>query len=157
MVLEMPVLENGIAGAAVAFVPLALALRVSKTSMRALSAVTRRIPRSFFLVDLLLDFVRRDPRASLAVLDGITFGRIAPPLEERRALRHPTLVIGHKADPIHPFSDADLTAKELSGARLVQAFSIAEWRIRPRRLNAELIAFLDDVWAEPRLVASAVR
>jgi hypothetical protein len=30
------------------------------------------------LLDLLLDFVRRDPTASLAVLDGLTFGRIAP-------------------------------------------------------------------------------
>jgi pimeloyl-ACP methyl ester carboxylesterase len=153
LVLEMPVLEHGLAGAAALFVPLALALRVNFPGMALLSRTMRRIPRSQFLVDLLLDFVRRDPKASLAVLDGITFGRVAPPIAQRRALRHKTLVIGHPADPIHPFSDADTLARELPNARLVQARSIAEWRLSPHRLDDELGAFLDEVWAEPRLRA----
>jgi len=42
------------------------------------SKLTRMIPRTHFLVDILFDFVRRDPAASLAVLDGLTFGRVAP-------------------------------------------------------------------------------
>ena len=92
LVLEMPVLENALPAAAAAFVPLALALRVSQRSMHVVSSVTRRIPRSLFLFDTFLDFLRRDPTASLAVLDGLIFGRIAPPIEERRALQHPTLV-----------------------------------------------------------------
>lgn len=146
MVVEMPVLENGLAGAAGVFVPLALLLRLHVPGMRVVSAILRKVPRSAFLVDLQLDFIRRDPRASLAVLDGMTFGRVAPPLLERRGLRHPTLVIGHKADPIHPFSDADLVARELPNARLVSAKSIAEWRIFPKRLDAELCNFLDEVW-----------
>jgi len=143
LVLEMPVLEKGIVAAAALFVPLALALRVSQRSMRAVAALTRRIPRSLFLADLFIDFVRRDPAASLAVLDGLCFGRIAPPAEERRRLEHPTLVIGHPSDPVHPFSDADRTARELGRARLLIARSIAEWRVRPARLDAELGAFLD--------------
>jgi pimeloyl-ACP methyl ester carboxylesterase len=146
LVLEMPVLENALPAAAAAFVPLALALRVSQRTMRLLSAVTRRVPRTAFLVDLMLDFVRRDPAASLAVLDGLIFGRVAPPIEDRRALAHPTLVIGHPSDPIHPFSDADRIARELANARLVTASSIAEWRLRPDRLNRELGGFLDEVW-----------
>src|SRR5438128_1052776 len=113
LVLEMPVLEKGITAAGVLFVPLALALRVSQRGMRAVSRATRRIPRTFFIVDLIIDFARRDPASSLAVLDGITFGRVAPPLEDRRRIAHPTLVIGHPSDPIHPFSDADRTAREL--------------------------------------------
>jgi pimeloyl-ACP methyl ester carboxylesterase len=153
LVLEMPVLENALPAAAAAFVPLALALRVSQRSMRVISKITRRLPRSFFVVDLMLDFVRRDPTASLAVLDGLIFGRVAPPIEERRALTQPTLVIGHPSDPIHPFSDADRIARELANARLVTASSIAEWRLRPARLNRELMRFLDDVWYE----ASATR
>ena len=153
LVLEMPVLENGIAAAVAVFVPLALALRVSQPAMRLVAALTRRIPRIHFLLDLLLDFVRRDPTASLAVLDGLTFGRIAPPVAERRRLAQPTLVIGHPSDPIHPFSDADLTAQELAGARLVEASSILEWRIRPSRLDAELGDFLDEVWAAPARTA----
>jgi pimeloyl-ACP methyl ester carboxylesterase len=152
--LEMPVLENGIIAAAAAFVPLGLALRATKPVMRALSAVTRRIPRSHYLFDVMLDFVRRDPTASLAVLDGLTFGRIAPPVAERRRLKHPTLVIGHPSDPIHPFSDADTTSRDLVGARLVKANSIYEWRVRPQRLTRALTEFLDDVWAQPRAVAA---
>jgi pimeloyl-ACP methyl ester carboxylesterase len=152
--LEMPVLEHGIAAAAAAFVPLALALRATRPLMRGLSAITRRIPRTHYLVDVMIDFVRRDPVASLAVLDGLTFGRIAPPVAERRRLPHPTLVIGHPSDPIHPFSDADTTARELAGARLLKANSIYEWRVRPQRLTGALVDFLDDVWAQPRAVAA---
>jgi len=147
LVLEMPVLENALPAAAAAFVPLALALRASHRTMSVIAAITRRIPRTHYLVDILIDFIRRDPRASLAVLDGLIFGRVAPPIEKRRALSHPTLVIGHPSDPIHPFSDADRIARELANARLVTAKSIWEWRVRPRRLDEELLGFLDEVWA----------
>jgi pimeloyl-ACP methyl ester carboxylesterase len=150
LVLEMPVLEKGITAAAALFVPLAIALRMSQRGMRAVSRFMRRIPRSLFVVDLLIDFARRDPASSLAVLDGITFGRVAPPLEDRRRIRQPTLVIGHPSDPIHPFSDADLTARELPRARMLEAKSIYEWRVRPARLSAGLAAFLDEVWGESR-------
>ncbi len=147
--LEMPVLENGITAAAALFVPLAIALLASQPGMRLLSRIMRAVPRTHFLVDIMLDFVRRDPAASLAVLDGLTFGRIAPPFDERMKLKQPTLVVGHPSDPLHPFSDAAKTARELPGARLVAAKSIHEWRTRPARLTAELAKFLDEVWAEP--------
>jgi pimeloyl-ACP methyl ester carboxylesterase len=153
LVLEMPVLENALPAAAAAFVPLALALRASQRLMTAVSALTRRIPRSHFLVDILLDFVRRDPAASLAVLDGLLFGRVAPPIDERNALVQPALVIGHPSDPIHPFSDADRIARELPHARLVTARSMFEWRVRPGRLDRELLRFLDEVWLPQRAVA----
>lgn len=153
LVLEMPVLENALPAAAAAFVPLALALRVSLPTMRAVAAIARRIPRSYLLIDLLIDFVRRDPAASLAVLDGLTYGRIAPPIEDRRRLHHPTLVIGHHSDPIHPFSDADRIGREVASARVVTASSISEWRLRPAHLDAELLRFLDEVWAAQRAVA----
>lgn len=147
LVLEMPVLENGLAGAGALFVPLALALRINQRGMKLLAAAARRIPRTIFLVDLLIDFVRRDPETSLAILDGITFDRVAPPASERKRLTHQALVIGHARDPIHPFSDADMLARELPGARLVEAKSILEWRWSPARLDRELLYFLDEVWA----------
>jgi pimeloyl-ACP methyl ester carboxylesterase len=153
LVIEMPVLENGLAGAAAVFVPLALALRVTGRLMALVARLTRAIPRSHFLVDLLIDFVRRDPAASLAVLDGLTFGRVAPHRHERRKLTLPTLAIGHPRDPIHPFSDADILARDLPQARLVEAESIVEWRLRPARLDAALCEFLDEVWAEPAAAA----
>lgn len=148
LVLEMPVLENALPAAAAAFVPLAIALRVSMPSMRLLARLARRIPRTTLLLDTLIDFVRRDPQASLAVLDGLTFGRVAPPPAERAALPHPALVIGHPSDPIHPFSDADRIGRELPNARVVAARSILEWRIEPRFLDAELLRFLEDVWGQ---------
>ena len=146
LLIEMPVLENGLAGAGALFVPLALALRINLRGMNFLAAITRRIPRTLFMADLLIDFVRRDPATSLAILDGITFGRVAPPSCERRRLSHPALVIGHAADPIHPFSDADMLARELPNARLFEAKSILEWRLTPSRLDHELTSFLDGVW-----------
>jgi pimeloyl-ACP methyl ester carboxylesterase len=153
LVLEMPVLENALPAAAGAFVPLALALRSSQRMMGWLAALTRRIPRTHYLIDVAIDFVRRDPAASLAVLDGLIFGRVAPPIAERHALAQPTLVIGHPSDPIHPFSDADRIARELVNARLVTAHSMFEWRVHPDRLDRELLAFLDEVWLPRRAVA----
>ena len=156
LVLEMPVLERGITAAGAVFVPLALALRLNQRGMGWAASLTRRIPRTHFLIDLIIDFARRDPAASLAVLDGLTFGRIAPPVEERRRLPHPALVIGHPSDPVHPFGDADTTARDLAGARLLTARSIYEWRLAPKRLNEELCLFLDEVWTAPHAARSDV-
>jgi pimeloyl-ACP methyl ester carboxylesterase len=69
------------------------------------------------------------------------------------ALTQPTLVIGHPSDPIHPFSDADRTARELPNARLVTASSMLEWRLHPDRLDRELLGFLEEVWQAHRAVA----
>jgi pimeloyl-ACP methyl ester carboxylesterase len=77
-------------------------------------------------------------------------GSIGPWLAKPRRrdlLQHPTLVIGHAHDPLHPFSDAEKVANELPNARLVPASSVAEWRLRPARLTRELAEFLDEVWA----------
>ena len=72
----------------------------------------------------------------------------------------PALVIGHHADPLHPFSDSGMLAEELPNSHLIEANSIFEWRISPERLDDELAGFLDDVWGapprrEPAEVASA--
>jgi hypothetical protein len=39
-------------------------------------------------------------------------------------MTQPALVIGHYRDPIHPFSDSDMLARELPNARLLEASSI---------------------------------
>jgi hypothetical protein len=78
------------------------------------------------------------------VLQGLFFGRVAPPTEERRRIRHRTLVIGHYRDPVHPFSDSDMLVRELPNARLVQASSILELRLTPERLTNEIVAFVGE-------------
>jgi len=62
-------------------------------------------------------------------------------------------VLGHHRDPVHPFSDAGMLAKELPNGRLLEADSLVELRLRPERLTNEIAAFLDEVWATPRAVA----
>jgi pimeloyl-ACP methyl ester carboxylesterase len=146
--IEMPVLEDGLLGAAMSFTPILLGLRLANPLFKGVSALTQRIPRTNYLVDIGLDWIRQDPEPSRAVLEGILFGRTAPTKEERLQLDHPALVIGHPNDPLHPFSDADMLVEEMPNARLVDANSIIEWRLTPERLNDELAAFLDEVYAE---------
>jgi pimeloyl-ACP methyl ester carboxylesterase len=143
--IEMPVLENALVAAGVIFLPILVALRFGRPLVAAVAAVTNRIPRSNYLVDILLDWTRRNPRASEAVLEGLLFGRTAPPRDERQRIEIPALVIGHRADPLHPFSDSDMLVEELPNARLVNAESIFEWRLRPGRLDDELASFLGEV------------
>ena len=146
--IEMPVLEDALLGAALIFTPVLLGLRFGSPLLKGVAALTRRIPRSNYLVDIGLDWIRQDPEPSRAVLEGILYGRTAPTAEERRALKHPALVIGHPNDPLHPFSDADMLVDEMANARLVDANSILEWRLTPERLTNELAEFLDEVYAE---------
>jgi pimeloyl-ACP methyl ester carboxylesterase len=100
------------------------------------------------LVDIGLDTIRQDPGPSAAVLEGLFLGAAAPHHDDRVKMDHPTLVIGHHADPLHPFSDSGMLCEELPNARLIEASSIFEWRISPERLDGELAGFLDQVWSE---------
>jgi pimeloyl-ACP methyl ester carboxylesterase len=147
LLIEMPVLDNALVAAGAVFLPILITLRIGKPMLRGLATVTNRIPRTNFLVDIMLDWTRRPPEASEAVLEGLLFGRTAPPREERELITVPALVIGHPADPLHPFTDSDMLAEELPRARLVNAESIFEWRMRPGRLDNELADFLAEVYA----------
>ncbi len=141
--IEMPVLDNALVAAGLTFLPLLLLLRVGKPLIRLGSALTTRIPRSHYLVDILLDWTRRDPEASEAVLEGLLFGRVAPPRDERERISQPTLIVGHPSDPLHPFSDSDMLLEELPEAELIEAESIVEWRIDPARLDDVLAGFVE--------------
>jgi pimeloyl-ACP methyl ester carboxylesterase len=160
MVVEMPVLDHALIGCAIGFTPIMVGLTAGAPAARALSRATRLIPRRRlpWQADILLDWVRQDPAPSAAVFQGLFFGRIAPPREERRAMRTPALVIGHQYDLIHPFSDAGMLAAELPGARLLEAGSLIELRVAPKRLTNEIAVFVDTCWrprpAKTRLRAS---
>lgn len=153
--IEMPVLDNALAAVAVAFTPVLLAARFGEMPLGLIANLTRRIPRSNYLVDIGLDWLRRDPRTTAWVLQGLLLGRTCPPSAERRTITAPTFVVGHRADPVHPFSDSDALIGEIEGAELVDANSILEWRLNPGRLNGELSRFLARVHDEPSLRAVA--
>jgi pimeloyl-ACP methyl ester carboxylesterase len=156
MMIEMPVLDNALLAAAVIFTPIMIGLRFGEPLLKVVAAGARRIPRSNPLLDIGLDWFRQDPAASEAILEGLFLGSSAPHHQFRVQMEQPALVIGHHADPLHPFSDAGMLAEELPHARLIEANSILEWRITPKRLDGELADFLEGVWegkpiAEPIL------
>jgi pimeloyl-ACP methyl ester carboxylesterase len=147
--IEMPVLDNALAAVAAIFSPILLGLRVGRPAIELSSRLASLVPRTNFLLDIGLDWARRRPGPSVAVLEGLLLGETAPGREQRRQIDQPALVVGHTLDPLHPFSDSGMLIEELQRARLVEASSILEWRIRPRRLNDELARFLDEVWGPP--------
>jgi pimeloyl-ACP methyl ester carboxylesterase len=158
MVIEMPVLDNALLASALAFTPLLVSLTFGEPVMRLVQRAARAIPerRVPWFANVALDTVRQDPGPSAAVLQGLFFGRIAPHRTERRTFEAPALVIGHRRDPVHPFSDAGMLADELPHGRLLEAESIVELRFSPERLTGEIAAFIDECWA-PRVRAGGRR
>jgi pimeloyl-ACP methyl ester carboxylesterase len=154
MVIEMPVLDNALLASAVAFTPLMVALTFGEPVMKVLQAGARALPSRGlpFWGDVMLDWVRQDPAPSAAVIQGLFFGRTAPPQSERETFQTPALVIGHPRDPVHPFSDADALARELPNGRLIDASSFFEMRLAPERLTDEFATFIDECW-KPRRAA----
>ena len=152
MVIEMPVLDNGLLGSALTFTPLLVALTFGEPVMKVVSRVTRAVPRRLLphYGNVLLDLVRQEPGPGGALLQGLFFGRIAPPRSERKTFQTPALVLGHPRDPVHPFSDAGMLAQEMPNARLLEANSLVELRVQKERLTNEIAAFLDELWETPR-------
>jgi pimeloyl-ACP methyl ester carboxylesterase len=150
LVIEMPVLDNGLLWSALTFTPLLVALTFGEPAMKLLARATRAVPRQLLphYGNVLLDLVRQEPGPGGALLQGLFFGRIAPPRSERATFTTPTLVLGHPRDPVHPFSDAGMLAKEMPNARLLQANSLVELRMQPQRLTDEIAAFLDEIWGK---------
>jgi pimeloyl-ACP methyl ester carboxylesterase len=151
MVVEMPVLDNALLSCALAFTPLLVGLTFGEPLMRVVQRAARAVPekRLPWFANVVLDTVRQDPAPSAAVLQGLFFGRIAPHRTERQTFDVPALVIGHRRDPVHPFSDAGMLADELPNGRLLEAESMIELRFSPDRLTAEIAGFIDDCWRAP--------
>jgi pimeloyl-ACP methyl ester carboxylesterase len=150
LLIEMPVLDNALLGCAIAFTPLLVGLTFGAPLARLAGRGAGLVPRGTnLLADMLLDWVSQDPKPSASVLQGLFFGRVAPPSDVRRQLKQRTLVIGHYRDPIHPFSDSDMLVRELPNARLVEASSILELRLTPERLTGEIVAFADECFRAP--------
>ena len=160
MVIEMPVLDNALMWSALFFTPQLVALTFGEPVMKLLALGARAVPRWLLphYGNVMLDLIRQAPGPSGALLQGLFFGRIAPHRNERRTFEAPALVLGHHRDPVHPFSDAGMLAKELPNGRLLEADSLVELRMHPERLTGEIASFLDDVWnPRPRQAARTKR
>jgi pimeloyl-ACP methyl ester carboxylesterase len=144
--LEMPVLDNALVAVAGTFTPVMLSLQLGRPLFEVVSRLASAIPRTNYLVDMGLDWIRQRPGPSLAVLGGLLLGETAPHREQRRQIEQPALIVGHPRDPLHPFSDSGMLAEEMPNARLVEAESLLEWRISPQRLDDELADFVEAAW-----------
>lgn len=152
LILDMPVLEDSQSFWAMVIGPTLALFTVGQPLLRALGAVARRVPRGNFLRDILLDWVRPDPRPSRQVLLGLVYGRKAPTAPDRRRVSAPTLVIAHQRDYSHAISDAYDLVGELPNARLVRAKSIVELRAKPERLTEEIARFLGERYPDAEAV-----
>lgn len=150
LLLEMPVLEWAVPGAGLVFLPLLLGVHYAAPVFRVLGRLARRLPRTTnWVVEGLRAPLALEPEESASVLHGLFVGPIAPTVEQRRSMATPALVIGHRFDFIHPFSDARNLVEQLPAGRLVEATSIVELRVVPERILGEIDAFLDEVWRSP--------
>jgi pimeloyl-ACP methyl ester carboxylesterase len=146
MVLEMPVLERGTMVGAGVFLPVMTGLRYLPWAFWPLRQLARAMPRTGHPLDAFANLLAREPRELTAVLHGLFVGSITPPEKARRAMRIPSLVLGHRRDPLHAMDDATALVRELPDARFVEANSVMEARTRPTRVIDEMNTFLDRIW-----------
>jgi pimeloyl-ACP methyl ester carboxylesterase len=124
LVLEMPVLERATPSVAITFVPFLLAAHYARRPVSVLTRAVSHMPRSGFgPLDSVLGAGSLDPEQMAAVLHGVLLGPVAPTFEQRAAINAPALVLAHRFDLIHPFSDAAALVRQLPHARLLPARS----------------------------------
>lgn len=152
LILEAPILDNGVEAGILVFGPLLLSARFLPLGVAALRRLTRPVPRGVvpFWTGVLLDTCDQRPGAMAAMLHGMFFGRAAPSSRERRGIAVRALVVGHPADPVHRLADAAMLADELPEATLVRARSALEWRLRPDRLDRAAVELALRCWRAPR-------
>lgn len=155
LVLEMPVLEWAVPAAALTFAPLLLAAHYGRRIMERSSRLLAKVPAT--PMGPLNSVIRSGalaPEVVAAVLHGILVGPVAPTVEQRRAIEAPALIVAHRNDLIHPFSDAENLAGQLPNARLVRSWSSLELRVMPTRITREISEFVDGIWGRTTVTAA---
>ncbi|MBA2956471.1 alpha/beta fold hydrolase [Nocardioides sp. MAH-18] len=152
LILEAPILDNGVEAGILTFGPLLLTARFLPLAVSAVRRVTRPVPRGVvpFWAGVALDACDQRPAPLAALVHGALFGRAAPSAAERRRITVPALVVGHPVDPVRSMADAEMLAGEMPDATLVRARSPLEWRLRPARLDEAAVDLATRCWRTPR-------
>jgi pimeloyl-ACP methyl ester carboxylesterase len=152
LIVDAPILDNGVEAGILVFGPLLLAARFLPLSVTALRRLTRPVPRGVvpFWAGVALDACDQRAGALAALLHGVFFGRAAPSAKQRRRITVPALVVGHPYDPLRPIADAEMLAEELPKGTFVKARSALEWRLTPERLDRAAVGLADGCWKTPR-------
>lgn len=149
LVLEMPVLERAVPAAALTFVPALLVIRYARPLARLVSRVARRARHTGIdLIDGALAPFALPPEVAAAILHGVLVGPVAPTVDQRRRIAVPALVLGHRGDLIHPFSDAKNLVRQLPDARLIRTRTVLTLRLHPKCLLNEIDRFLQTAWSQ---------
>jgi hypothetical protein len=132
---------------------------LAKPLVKAVSMAWSLVPRGRLplLGRIVVEALAQDHSASASILQGLVYGRTAPPSRVRRTIQAPTLIIGHPGDPLHPFSDANALLGELPRATLLEAESLLELRTRPNRLTPRIADWLDDAWRGDKATPARTR
>lgn len=148
LVLEAPVLENGVEAGVLTGAPLLFAARYAPLAVSGVRMLSKAFPRGVvpFWFGVGLDALDHRPGPLAASVHGRFFGKLAPSSAERRAIEVPALVVGHRRDPLHPEADARMLAEELTDATFVAARGPLEWRLRPGRLDQVANGFVSRCW-----------
>lgn len=147
--LEMPVMEWSAPWAAVILAPMLAITRFGRPLYTPFARwLSQRRRPAFGPAASAMNALSNNPKTITAILHGTLVGPIVPTVAARRALTMPALVIGHVGDKLHHNLDAAGLARQLPNARLLDARSILELRLRPQRLWPEIAAFLRDVAAQ---------
>lgn len=154
--LEMPVMEWSAPYAAVLLAPLLFSARFLAPVQAAFAGLLRRLPRPRGeLAASVLDAASMEPAHMAAILHGVLVGAIVPSEAARRAIRVPTLILGHSGDRLHEFRDAWVLHQEIEGSVLLEARHLLELRTRPDRLWPEIRRWLKCLPASESAAASS--
>lgn len=150
ILVEMPVLNNALVAGVMACVPLMLAARYLPFTVNTVRRFSRSVPRGVvpFWTGVGLDTLDHRAEAVAALLHGVIFGRVAPSSKQRRQITAPALIVGRPIDPLHPFVDADMLARELPNCRIERVTSVLEWGTLPERLTEATVEFTLECWAD---------
>lgn len=146
MIVEMPVLGRGERAGRPAFSAMAGVYAAGQSVLTTTARLVRRLPLPRGIPELaaVRDVAGADPAVAVAVLRGLLAEDLIPEDDATVArMRMPALVIGHRHDPVHVLEDARDLARRLPHGELVEASSIAEFRLHPERLAAHVRHFLE--------------
>jgi pimeloyl-ACP methyl ester carboxylesterase len=153
LILEMPVLLRGHRFARPVFGTLARVYAGGRRGLVPMARAVGRMPLPGRVPELaaVRDMASQDPAVASAVLRGLLAEPSMPEdADTLGRLTMPALVVGHRHDPLHVLDDARDLADRLPDARLIEAPSIAHYRLHPGELAAQFRSFLDEVTAPAR-------
>jgi pimeloyl-ACP methyl ester carboxylesterase len=148
MILEMPVFGRGEAFGRRAFTALSWLFQGVAPVFDVARPLTARVPvpKTWHEVAQARELVTTDHRALAAMLGGLVREEMPPhDAATLAAITVPTLVIGHRGDPLHVVEDAYDVAQLLPEPTLVLRNTFFDFRVRPDLLAAEIRAFLHSV------------